>query len=76
MNADTAEFRALEQRVADLEAEIRDFRLDTILEVAGIAFSAGRESITGPRSPGPSPFRRKPQADRPQHLQLVERGQQ
>ena len=44
MATNTQRIADLEQRITDLEAEIREFRLDTILEVAHIAFSEGRAS--------------------------------
>ena len=52
------------ERIADLENEIREFRLDTLLQVAGIAFSAGRDSITKPGS-------RAARTGRPRHLSVV-----
>ena len=65
MATSTQRIADLELRIADLEAEIREFRMDTILEVAHIAFSAGRDSITKPGS-------RAARTVRPRHLSAVE----
>jgi hypothetical protein len=59
---------ALEQRIADLEGEIRRFRLDTILDVAGIAFSAGRDAHDSKYAAAAA------SRPRPRHLSVVGGG--
>jgi hypothetical protein len=58
--------RQLEQRVAELEAELTKFQLDVIPFLIDVAFSAARESVTNPQK-----FAASRPARGPRHLVAV-----
>jgi len=66
MATNTQRIAELEQRIADLETNVAEFRMSTILEVAGIAFSEGRASAEKYAAAVPGSQRR------PRHLSVVD----